>query len=94
MKDTKSRKASFEMGQIIQTKTVATEMHPIVVMVALKRHSLCDWGDVPPEDKLSNEEALTFGGRLLSEFKLNSRRIWVITEANRSVTTVLFPEEY
>jgi hypothetical protein len=67
---------------------------------SIKRHLNCDWGDVDPEDKESNFQALENGGRLFSVYKplftigKYSDKIWVITEADRSSTTILFPSEY
>lgn len=61
----------------------------------VSRHRLGDWGDVDEEDKATNDRAVKEGGRLLSSYRLsNSTAIWIITEADRSVTTILLPEEY
>ncbi len=67
---------------------------------SLSRHLKGDWGEVDEEDKQTNDEALKQGDRLLSAY--NDTRfpghgvstIWIITEADRSVTTILFPDEY
>src|SRR5436309_2596409 len=61
----------------------------------LRRHASCDWGEVGPEDAQENERSLREGFRLLSAYttKLEDR-LWIITEADRSVTTILLPEEY
>lgn len=59
------------------------------------RHMRGDWGDVSPEDWLSNDRAVVEGYRILSAYRLSTGvRIWVITEADRSATTLLLPEEY
>jgi hypothetical protein len=63
-------------------------------MTALRRHACGDWGDLCPEDTLANEEALRDGDRLLSAYGQGELRFWIITEADRSVTTVLLPEDY
>ena len=60
----------------------------------LDRHVTGDWGDVPPEDARENELSLWEGYRLLSSYGIEGRRLWIITEADRSVTTLLVPEEY
>ncbi len=61
----------------------------------LRRHLHGDWGDVCEDDKRANDQAVDSGGRLMSSYTLNDgRRIWIITEADRSVTTVLLPDEY
>lgn len=61
----------------------------------LARHARGDWGDVPPEDAAENRRALQHGLRLLSSYRTRrGERIWIITEADRSVTTILLPDEY
>jgi hypothetical protein len=61
----------------------------------LARHIAEDWGDLDEDDRRENELSLIHGLRLLSAYTLNSgTKIWIITEADRSATTVLLPEEY
>lgn len=61
----------------------------------LSRHMSKDWGEVSKEDWILNDEALKSGERLLSAYKLkDGTKVWVITEHDRSVTTLLLPEEY
>ena len=61
----------------------------------IKRHICGDWGDSCEEDKKSNDEALKNGDRLMSVFESpNHATLWVITEADRSVCTILLPSEY
>ena len=61
----------------------------------LRRHHCGDWGDLDAEDKQRNEEALNDGTRILSCYHVGGgRRIYIITEADRSLTTALLPEEY
>jgi hypothetical protein len=61
----------------------------------LARHASGDWGDVPPEDIKENELSLKHDWRLLSAYTRKSgTKIWVITEADRSSTCILLPEEY
>ena len=63
--------------------------------VLLMRHQRGDWGSVPPEDAAANRAAIAQGYRLLSSYFLNEHeRLWIMTEADRSVTTLLLPEEY
>ena len=63
-------------------------------MTALHRHSQGDWGELLPEDAIANDLALEQGGRLFSAYGLGRDRFWVITEADRSLTTVLLPNDY
>ena len=64
-------------------------------MPYLLKHLALDPGDLSPEDIRANEESLRIGGRVLSAYTLSTGvRIWLITERDRSSTTVLLPEEY
>ena len=62
----------------------------------LRRHVSGDWGDIHPEDDGLNEEALETGARILSVYGTTDHpnRLWIITEADRSATTTLRPEDY
>ena len=61
----------------------------------INRHALGDWGDLDECDKQANEEALIHGDRILSHYKLGGgRRIYIITEHDRSSTCIMLPEEY
>lgn len=70
----------------------ATNTHPLTL---LRRHATGDWGELCPEDQEANRLAVALGGRVLSAYTLADRvRIWIITEADRSATTLLLPEDY
>lgn len=60
----------------------------------LIRHFSGDWGDVESDDADANEAALEHDGRIFSVYKVDGTKIWIITEADRSRTTVMLPEEY
>jgi hypothetical protein len=60
----------------------------------LARHATGDWGDLCSFDQRQNEIALRDGYRIFSSYELPAGRVWIITEADRSVTTILLPEEY
>ncbi len=61
----------------------------------IRRHVCGDWGELDSEDKKANDEALEHGLRIFSAYRADdAAKIWVITEADRSATTVLLPEEY
>ena len=66
------------------------------VQQSLARHFSCDWGNSPKEDCLANDMALATDDRILSSYvhEKSDRKIWVLTEHDRSLTTVLFPEDY
>ena len=64
-------------------------------LALITRHVTGDWGDLGTEDKQANEDALQQGQRLLSAYKLQTgQKIWLITEYDRSVTTLLLPSDY
>lgn len=85
----------FPFGQTVITPNALDRLHPADVRAALQRHGTGDWGDVPAEDKTENELSLKQGFRLLSAYSdRNGTRFWIITEADRSATTVLLPEDY
>ena len=59
------------------------------------RHQMGDWGDLEEEDRKSNEVAVGLGERIFSAYNIpNGPKVWVITEADRSATTLLLPDEY
>jgi hypothetical protein len=85
----------FKLGQTVITANAKAKLDPVDVIVGLARHSRGDWGDVCKQDAAENELSLREGFRLLSAYKdRNSTKFWIITEADRSVTTVLLPEDY
>ena len=97
--------AVFNTGQIVATRGVydLACQNPDFAKFAqksLNRHVKGDWGDVDDEDKQTNDQALKQGTRLLSAYndgrfpKNGVATIWIITEADRSATTILFPDEY
>jgi hypothetical protein len=60
----------------------------------LARHASGDWGELCAFDRRQNEIGLRAGYRVLSSYPVGRERVWIITEADRSVTTILLPEEY
>lgn len=91
----KKNERRFSLGTVAISQRVSEELSPIGILSVIRRHANGDWGLVGDEDWEANEQALAHGTRLLSAYKMqNGRRVWVITEGDRSATTVLFPEEY
>lgn len=92
--------SKFELGQLIMTTSVAewAAEHSIDLLPYVTRHQSGDWGDVCREDANENELSLKQGFRLLSAYKVpinnDVETIWVITESDRSYTTILFPTDY
>jgi hypothetical protein len=84
----------FDAGRIEVTPRAEEAIDNNDIAIALLRHTYGDWGLVPDEDRLANEFALEHQLRLLSVYEdSNGKRFWIITEADRSATTVLLPEE-
>ena len=89
--------AKFPLGQIVATPGAldAFEKAGQSPTGFLKRHVSGDWGDLCDEDKQTNEDALSDGGRIFSAYHLSDgTKIWVITEADRSSSCLLLPSEY
>ena len=88
-------KTLFPLGRVVITPGVLDALSEADVLNALRRHARGDWGELCGEDVQENELALVEGWRLLSAYRGgNDRRFWIITEADRSSTCVLLPEEY
>src|SRR5437763_12233068 len=84
----------FPLGQLAVTANASLRLRTEEVLTALRRHAAGDWGDLCPEDATANDSALHQGGRLLSAYGQGPDRFWIITEADRSLTTVLLVEDY
>lgn len=84
----------FPLGQIVVTPGIKSTIPDAVAQRALIRHQHGDWGDVDSHDRQANYDALAAGERLLSVYHHEATKFWIITEADRSVTTVLLPDEY
>lgn len=87
----------FEPGKVMATPgaLAALERADQEAKEFLDRHIAGDWGDVPQEDKVENEVSLLNGYRLLSAYRTKmGERLWILTESDRSLTTILLPEEY
>lgn len=84
----------FATGRLLATPGAIEAIGPEGAFEVIQRHASGDWGDLDPHDQRANDEAVRYGGRILSAYDVGGRRVWVITEADRSATTVLLPEEY
>lgn len=85
----------FSLGRLLITSNAANQLHMDDVAAGLKRHALGDWGDLCAEDKAANDMAILEGSRILSAYSDRGDTVfWVITEADRSCTTVLLPADY
>lgn len=93
----------FALGKLVSTRSVVTLLEgspdfKSFVLACYERYIQCDWGDIDPEDAKQNDDAVTSGrDRILAAYRHPSHpdwKIWMITEWDRSVTTILFPSEY
>ena len=92
---TPSDSMKLPLGRIVATPAALGAVSHPDIAAALRRHASGDWGDVDPDDRAANDLALTSGGRLLSVYQsATGTTFWVLTEADRSVTTVLLPDDY
>jgi hypothetical protein len=98
MADVMIGKKKFDLGRLVYTPAAME-----TCLAAdddffryLARHQIGDWGDLDPEDKKENDFSVAHGYRILSAYTLKDgqSKIWIITEADRSVTTILLPEDY
>jgi hypothetical protein len=88
--------APLSLGRVVATPGALRLLevaggHPFELLV---RHAAGDWGDLCAFDRRQNEVALRYGYRVLSSYPVGRECVWIITEADRSVTTILLPEEY
>jgi hypothetical protein len=86
---------SFDPGRILMTQGAAEELHQDDVFKCFVRHLACDWGNLDNHDREENDFALKHGLRLFSSYvDRRETKFWIITEADRSATTILLPKEY
>lgn len=86
---------TFPLGRLVATPNALRQIPNEEILSALHRHLQGDWGDLDTEDLATNNQALQLGGRLFSAYhSIELIKFWVITEADRSATTVLLPEDY
>jgi hypothetical protein len=93
----------FSLGKIVATPGALEACSREILLQCLDRHHHCDWGTVCAEDRQTNFDALLSGARILSAYPIDPTKpceghgdncLWIITEADRSVTTFLLPDDY
>lgn len=86
----------FELGRILATPGAMEAMGKagVGIIELLGRHQGCDWSEMDESDRKENEYALEKYLRIFSSYSYRDIKFWVITEADRSATTILLPEEY
>lgn len=94
MKTEKSNR-KFDLGQVVITRGASETLHERYIWSALNRHANGDWGELCDEDWELNEQAVEHDARLMSRYRtIDGICFWIITEWDRSVTTILLPQEY
>jgi len=92
-------KKGFELGQVLATraitnKTKESKEFAEFVRESVRQHASCNWGDLDEGVVAQNEQALEYGGRLISTWEdTDLPKIWIITKADRSATMIHFPGE-
>lgn len=87
--------AVFRLGRIVATPNALGKLSQDDVLRGLQRHQAGDWGDVDEHDRQANDHALVQGTRLFSVYHSTAGlKFWIITEADRTSTAVLLPEDY
>ena len=87
--------ATFPLGRIVITRGALNELDREIVQHSLYRHMAGDWGDLDEHDWKMNNAALKEGGRLFSRYRFGEEKhFFIITESDRSATTILLPDEY
>lgn len=85
----------FQLGRVVATPGVLEQVPRAELFAAVERHLCGDWGDLSEQDKRENNAGVRSGGRILSAYhSTDGTKFWIITEADRSYTTVLLPGEY
>jgi len=88
--------SKFSLGQVVATRGALSELERLNVNPAeiIGRHALLDRGCLGSDDHEANARAIVEGSRILSAFVYSGVKFWLITESDRSATTILLPEEY
>jgi hypothetical protein len=87
--------AKFKLGRIVSTAHALEQLTQADILLGIKRHQAGDWGDASKDDRKKNNLSLEKGFRLWSVYHTTTGvKFWIITEANRSATTVLLPGDY
>lgn len=87
--------AKFRLGRIVSTPSALERLTQEDILLGIQRHQAGDWGEVSKDDRMENELSLEIGFRLFSVYQAaNGTKFWIITEHDRSVTTILLPGDY
>lgn len=93
---TPARAPLFGLGQVVATPAAIEfcEVNAVHLLTLVRRHCHGDFGDMDRDDIAANTRAIKSGARVFSSYQVGTKKVWVITEADRSSTCILLPEEY
>jgi hypothetical protein len=93
---TPARVPLFDLGRVVATPAAIEfcEVNAVDPLTLIRRHCHGDFGEMDSEDIAANTQAIKSGARVFSSYRVGTKKVWVITEADRSSTCVLLPEEY
>lgn len=94
MKNSVITRVPYEPGRLVMTPSVSAHFEPIEVFRAIMRHLSCDWGDIGDDEWRANDAAVRGDDRLVSVYRIRDMRLLIITEADRSATTIMLPSDY
>ena len=87
--------AVFRLGRIVATPNARQSITQDDILLGIQRHQAGDWGNLTDDNRTANDRALAQGGRIVSAYQAtNGTKFWLITEVDRSTTTILLPEDY
>lgn len=87
--------AKFRLGKIVTSANAKSQLSQEEILKGIQRHQAGDWGDLYEHERAANDLAIVQSTRIWSVYHTEKgMKFWIITEANRSATTVLFPEDY
>jgi hypothetical protein len=87
--------AKFRLGKIVSTPNALSQLTQEDILMGIQRHQAGDWGEVDADDRRANDQAWVERTRIISAYhSANGTKFWLITEADRSHTTVLMPEDF
>ena len=86
----------FLLGRTVATPAARERLNELNYspLDLLRRHMSGDWAEMDSDDQQANQDAITYGNRVFSAYTIDKTKFWVITEADRSMTTILLPSEY
>lgn len=90
-----THQSKFSLGQTFITVGARDSLDAEDILIALRKHVSGNWGDCKADDRAANDQSVLDGSRIFSVYHDRfGAKFWIITEADRSATTILLPSEY